>query len=336
MAVGGYFAYPYLELYLIGKDKALILEEDEEKYLYIPTNSTFQDVSEILVADGFIEENTDFIKLAQAKNYAGSNVVPGKYLISGGMTNNELINHLRAGNGALTVEVTFNNCRDIRDLAGKVSQYIEADSIALYNYITSDSVLNHFGFTKKRISALFLPNTYEFYWDTSPDEFVERMTKEFKTFWNDQRKAKAQKLNLTQSEVTTLASVVYAEQSVHKDEWPIIAGLYINRLRKGMKLQSDPTAIFALYRNDIRRVTNEHLQYDSPYNTYIYSGLPPGPINIPPGDCIDAVLNYKSHNYYYMCAKPEFSGKHNFTNSYSSHLNNARKYHQWLRKNNIN
>lgn len=335
LLIGGYFAYPYVELYLVGRDSSLLLDESEEKELFIPTGSDMNSVAELLVNNGFINDATGFKKLAQAKNYAGKNIVPGKYIITGSMTNNDLINHLRAGNGALTVQVTFNNCRDIRDLSGKVAQYIETDSTTLYEFITSDSILNHYGFSEKKMSALFLPNTYEFYWNTSASEFVERMAEEFKAFWTPDRIAKANALNLTQSEITTLASIVYAEQSIHKDEWPTIAGLYLNRLRIGQKLQSDPTAIFALYKNDIRRVTSEHLKYDSPYNTYIYSGLPPGPINIPPGQVIDAVLNPQDHNYYYMCAKPEYSGKHNFAKDYNTHLKNARKYHKWLKENNI-
>ena len=182
---------------------------------------------------------------------------------------------------------------------------------------------------------MFIPNTYEMYWNTSAQEFVERMAKEYKAFWNDERKAKARKLGLSQSEVTILASIVQAEQNVKTDEQPVVAGLYLNRLKRNMQLQCDATLKFANKAYDVQRVLDFDKKIDSKYNTYKYTGLPPGPINLPEINAIDAVLNAKEHNYLYMCAKEDFSGYHNFTSSYNQHLRNAKKYQAELNKRKI-
>ena len=185
------------------------------------------------------------------------------------------------------------------------------------------------------ITCIFLPNTYQFYWNTSAEEFVERMLKEYSNFWNSSRKKKASKLGLNYCEISILASIIEKEQNIRLDERPVIAGLYLNRLDKGMKLQSDPTVIFALGDFTIRRVLKKDLKFDSPYNTYIYSGLPPGPICIPSINAIDAVLNATKHNYIFMCAKEDFSGYHNFAKNVREHNKNAKMYRRALNKRRI-
>jgi UPF0755 protein len=199
------------------------------------------------------------------------------------------------------------------------------DSASLAKMLTDTAFCSSIGYTEETLPALFIPNTYEVYWDISLEEFIERLQKENALFWNNERLNKANTLGMSKEEVVTLASIVDSE-TANNGEKPRVAGLYINRLKKGMLLQSDPTVIFATKDFTIRRVLNHHLQTESPYNTYKYKGLPPGPIRIPSIAGIDAVLNYEKHNYIYMCAKEDFSGTHNFASTYSAHLANARRY----------
>jgi UPF0755 protein len=201
----------------------------------------------------------------------------------------------------------------------------EEFEVALINF----AMTNKEGFNKDNILAMFIPNTYEVYFNISPDALVRRMHAEYEKFWNDERKAKAKKVGLTPLEVSILAAIVQAE-SVKPDEAPKIAGLYLNRLKKGIALQADPTLVYAVGDFSLKRVLNEHKQVDSPWNTYMYPGLPPGPINLPEINSIDAVLNFYPSDYYYMCAKEDFSGYHNFTNSYQDHMNNAIRYQRAL------
>ena len=226
----------------------------------------------------------------------------------------------------LLVKVTFNNLRNKEQFAKKIANQIEADSADLIAYMTDTSFLNSNGFTSENIVCLFIPNTYEFYWNTSAKQFVERMQKEYKNFWNTDRKTKAKEIELTPFEIVTLASIVEKEQSRRLEERPIIAGLYLNRLKQRIKLQSDPTVIFANNDFSIRRVLNKHLKFESPYNTYIYFGLPPGPICIPSINAIDAVLNAERHEYIFMCAKGDASGLHNFAITNREHINNRSQY----------
>tara|TARA_B110000438_G_C15726873_1_gene612436 strand:- start:322 stop:1179 length:858 start_codon:yes stop_codon:yes gene_type:complete len=226
----------------------------------------------------------------------------------------------------LLVKVTFNDLRNKEQFAGTISNQIEADSADLIAYITDTSFLNSNGFTTENIVCLFIPNTYEIYWNTSAKQFVERMQKEYETFWNADRKTRAKEIELTPFEIMTLASIVEKEQSRRIEERPMIAGLYLNRLKKRIKLQSDPTIIFANNDFSIRRVLNKHLKFESPYNTYIYFGLPPGPICIPSRNAIDAVLNAEQHEYIFMCAKGDASGLHNFAITNREHINNRNQY----------
>lgn len=299
-------------------------------YFYIPTGSSYDDVRELLLNDTIITDSEAFDWVAKRKNYPNL-VKPGRYLIHHGLSNTELVDLLRSGNQE-PVDITFISVRTLEQLAGKLSTQIEADSIELINCFTDKEIIQHYGFKDETFIAMFIPNTYQFYWNTSAEKFIERMAEEFKKFWNENRITKAKEMGYSQSEIITLASIV--EQETKKDdEKARVAGVYINRLKKGMKLQADPTVIYAIGDFNIRRVLYSHLEYDSPYNTYKYAGLPPGPICIPSITSIDAVLNYEDHSYIYFCAREDFSGYHNFARTLAQHNANARKYQQALRLN---
>lgn len=270
--------------------------------------------------------------VSKRKKYA-ENIKTGHYLFAKGMTTNQIVNMLKAGNQK-PVNVTFNNVRTLGQLAGAVSKYIEADSLDIAKCFSDSLVWSEFGYTKQTFPEMFIPNSYECYWTITPKQFVERMSKEYKRFWNDTRKKKAAAKGLTPNQVSVLASIVQ-EETVKDDEKPIVAGLYINRLRRGMLLQADPTIKFAINDFTVRRVLNEYLEVDSPYNTYKYAGLPPGPINIPEISSLNAVLNAKNHRYLYMCAREDFSGYHNFSATLGGHNRNAAKYRAALNKNKI-
>jgi UPF0755 protein len=236
---------------------------------------------------------------------------------------------LRSGQQA-PLNVTFNNIRLKEELAEKICSEVSADADEFLALLNDSSVVSEYGFTTETIMCMFIPNTYEVFWTITERELMDRMYQEYKRFWNDERRAKADALGLTLTEVSILASVVQAEQLGHPDERPRVAGLYINRLERNIALQADPTLVYALGDFSIKRVLDTDKEIDSPYNTYLYAGLPPGPINLPEISSIDAVLNYEDHDYLYMCAKEDFSGYHNFANNLQDHLNNARKYQRAL------
>ena len=302
---------------------------DNETYIYIPTGTDYNGLLEILEASGHVTDMEAFKKVAEYKNF-NSKVLPGKYKLENGMSSNELVNMLRSGK-QVPVNVTFISARTLDILTGKVAVNIEADSAQIASLLKDESIAKKYGFNKQTFCSMFIPNTYEFWWNTSAEEFVQRMADEYKKFWNEDRKAKANALGLSQSQVTTLASIVESETQKN-DEKARIAGVYINRLKKGWLLQADPTVVFAIGDFSIKRILKKHLEINSPYNTYKYKGLPPGPICIPSTKSIDAVLNYEHHNYMYFCAKEDFSGYHNFATTNAQHEANARRYHEALRK----
>jgi len=331
LLLGTYQAY---QMYQNVYQPNVSLKTGKTAFFYIPTGSSFKDVVNKLYEKGYIINRVSFQWLANKKANFKNHIHPGKYLIKQGMNNNELINLLRSGNQVM-VKVTFNNVKIISELSNKITKNLECDSLTFYQLITNKKFIHKYGFNSSSILTMFLPNTYEFYWNTSAEQLFKRMAKEYKKFWTSERKAKAKKIGLSQSEVSILASIVQAEQSVHSDERPKVAGLYINRLKKKMLLQSDPTVIYGIGDFTIRRVLNKHKEKDTPYNTYLHVGLPPGPINLPSIKSLDAVLNYQHHNYLYMCAKDNFSGYHNFSKTYRQHLIYARKYQQELNKRRI-
>ncbi len=235
----------------------------------------------------------------------------------------------------LPVEVTFNNIRLVENLAGRISTQIEADSLQIVSALRSNELARSVGLdSSAELISLFIPNTYEMWWSTTPEELIARMKRESDKFWTLEREAKRKALKMSRVEVMTLASIVYEECS-KVSELPRVAGVYVNRLRRGMKLQADPTVKYAVGDFSLKRVLTKHLSCDSPYNTYIYKGVPPSPISIPSIAAIDAVLNYEQHNYLYFCARAEMDGEHNFTASYSQHLKNAQRYSQELNRRRI-
>lgn len=319
-------AYTYYQLYF----KPNVSGKGD--YLYIKTGSDFDDVMKTVSESKLLKDELSFRSAAEEMNY-GAKIKPGRYKFEAGAGNRQLINMLKAGNQE-PVNLFFRSIRLKTEFAGKISKMLEADSTALVHLLDSEAYVKQFGFNKETVYAMFLPNSYELYWNTSAEEFFERMNKEYKKFWNEERLAKAKAAGLSPVQVSVLASIVDAE-ALHDDEMPMIAGLYLNRYKKGIRLQADPTVIYAAGDFTIRRVLNRHLRIPSPYNTYLNAGLPPGPIMMPSINAIDAVLNYKKHEYIYMCAKEDFSGYHNFAVTQEQHLVNARKFQQALNIRNI-
>lgn len=305
---------------------------DNEKYLYINTGSTFDDVYATIREKEIVKDSVVFLWVAHNMDYPLA-VKPGKYRLKEGMNNRTLINMLKSGNQE-EVSLSFRGMRLKEDFAAFVSKQIEPDSTLLINLLDSTSFISKYGFNKDNIYGMFIPNTYKMYWNISAEAFFKRMYDEYQKFWTQERLGKAKDLGLTPIEVSNLAAIVDAE-ALHDREMPTIAGLYLNRYRKGIKLQADPTVIYANNDFSIRRVLNKHLVKDSPYNTYVYRGLPPGPIMMPSINAIDAVLNFEKHNYIYMCAKEDFSGFHNFAETVAEHQANARRFQQALNERNI-
>ncbi|MFQ5335309.1 MAG: endolytic transglycosylase MltG [Flavobacteriales bacterium] len=310
----------------------VVISGKKSAFFYIPTGSDAHDVANLLYEGNYILNRNSFEWLMQKKNYF-NHVHPGRYKLKNGMSNNELINMLRSGQ-QLPLRITLHNFRFKEALAGKVGALLEADSASIIALLTDAAFAGRYGFNTESIMTMFIPDTYEFLWNTSAEEFLQRIAEEYKKFWTEKRLRQARALGLQQSEVSILAGIVQKE-TAHADEMPVVAGVYLNRLKKGMLLQADPTVVFAVGDFSIRRVLNVHKEVDSPYNTYKYSGLPPGPICMATKTAIDAVLNAGKHHYLYFCAKEDFSGYHNFAKTYAQHRINARKYQAALNKRRI-
>ena len=300
---------------------------EESKVLYIPRGADLDQVVDSLNAIGAIGDEQAFRWLCKQKGY-DVKVKPGRYRIAHGTSMNALVNKLRSGEQE-PVRVTFNGIKRLPELAGKLGRVLEPDSLAFLQALMDGGAQRKAGYSAETFIAAFVPNTYEFWWTTTPEQFIERMGKEYATFWNTKRAAKADSLRLSTVEVATLASIVQAE-TVKRSDAPKIAGVYLNRLRIGMPLQADPTLKFALGLDSISRVLNADKEVVSPYNTYRNTGLPPGPINMPETSMIDAVLNAEDHDYLYFCARADLSGYSDFAKSYDQHLVNARKYQRAL------
>lgn len=304
----------------------------QKVYLYIPTEANFKQVLDSIEVHHLLIDKETFMSLANDRNLS-KRFKSGKYPIKKGMNNREILNMLIAGNQE-PVDLSFRNIRLKEDFAAKASIKLEFDSLNLIELIDSTAFVKSYGFTKDNIYTMFIPNSYQMYWNVSAKDFFIRMNKEYLKFWNQERLAKASKLNLSPQDVIVLASIVDSEALMDK-EMPTIAGLYLNRLHQGIKLEADPTVIFANNDFTIRRVLNKHLRKVSPYNTYMNHGLPPGPIMMPSINAIDAVLDHQTHDYIYMCAKEDFSGYHNFATNLTDHLVNARKFQAALNQRNI-
>jgi len=304
----------------------------KQEYLYIHTGAKFNDVYKTIREEGVVKDSASFLSAAQNMNYV-NRVKPGRYRMHEGMTNRRLINMLASGTQE-PVTVAFHNLRLKEQFAGFLSKKIESDSTAIIRLLDSASFVEKYGFTTENVYTMFLPNSYQLYWNTSPEKFFRKMYANYQKFWTPERLQKASAINLTPIQVSILASIVDAE-ALHDDEMPTIAGLYLNRMKKGMKLEADPTVIFAKNDFTIKRVLTRYLSYNSPYNTYLHTGLPPGPIMMPSVNAVNDVLDYKKSDYIYMCAKEDFSGYHNFASNVADHLANARRFQQALNERNI-
>ena len=298
----------------------------------IRSGSTWADVKQQLYKNGTIIHRASFEQLASVMKYP-NHIKSGHYILKEGMSNKQIIAKLRSKQQD-PVRLVFNNIRIKQELAGHLAEQLEADSVTLLKLLNDADYLKKFGFTTDNIISMFIPNTYEVYWDITAEKFMERMHKEYIAFWNDKRKTKLKEIGLTELQAITLASIVEKESNMN-DEKPDVAGVYMNRLKQGWLLQADPTLVYAMGDFSIKRVLNVYKTIDSPYNTYKYAGLPPGPICLPSISSIDAVLNYRQHNYMYFCAREDFSGYHNFAVTMNEHLLNAAKYQQALNKRGI-
>jgi len=304
----------------------------ESTSLYIKTGNAYPQLIEQLKNIDALNSWTGFETLAEKMNLP-NNVHPGHYIIEDNLSNIALIRKLR-GAHQHPVKVTFNKHRTIKDLAGTIAAQIEPDSIEIVTLLNDGTYLQQLDLDSVTVLSQFLPNTYEVYWNISAKKFINKMLKASDDFWTDKRLTLADSLSLTKLEVITLASIV-EEETNKSDEKQRVAGVYLNRLRKGWHLQADPTVKFAVNDFTLKRILNKHLETDSPYNTYKVTGLPPGPICLPSTKTIDAVLNAEKHNYMYFCAKEDFSGYHNFSQTLAGHNANARKYHKALNKRKI-
>ena len=308
---------------------------EETVELYVPTGATYPDVRNLM--EPYLEDKEEFDIVAQKKGYV-DNIRAGKFILKKGMSNNEIINTLRSTNEP--VWVTFNNQERLEDLAGRIASQIEADSTQLLESMKDSAFLEQYGFEERNALSMYIPNKYQFYWNTSAEEFRERMKTEYDRFWTEKRQKRAKEIGLTPHEVMVLASIVQKE-TAKVDERPKVAGVYMNRIKNGWKLEADPTVIYALknklqnFDTIIKRVLYEDLTLDSPYNTYQNKELPPGPITMPDISSIDAVLNYEDHDYFYFVADVENFGYHKFAKTLAQHNANKREYIRWINKQKI-
>lgn len=318
--IAGVFYYFVQRPNLVVKDSGII---------FIQPGDSFETVVENLQTRGYIKNTYTLRRVAELKKYPGA-VKPGRYRLQNNMNNNQLINLLRSGRQE-PVHFIFNNLRTLEDFAAVLFQQLAIDSADFMNLARDTAFIRQFGFTPENFMGLFIPNTYQIYWKTQPEAFIRRMFAEYQKFWTDKRLAKAEKANLSPMDVIILASIV-EEETNRKEEYPVIAGVYINRLQKGWKLEACPTLKFAWQDFTIKRVLSKHMEIDSPYNTYKHTGLPPGPVRMPSIQVIDAVLNYDHHDYLFFCAKSDFSGSHYFSRTLRQHNQHAAEYHRALNR----
>ncbi|ARV07922.1 aminodeoxychorismate lyase [Polaribacter sp. SA4-10] len=326
--IGGIITYNYYQ-------KVFGTTITKDAVLYVKSTDSLLDIKNNIT--DYSKHLNTFLLVAAKKNF--SNPKAGRYILKEGMSNNDLVNLLRSGNQT-PVKLSFNNQDTLEKLAGRIAAQLETDSISLLNTFKDKAFLSKNNLTEKSVLQIFIPNSYEFYWTTSPEKFRNKILREYNRFWNESRLQKAKDLNLSKDEVITLASIVQKE-TAQKSERPIVAGLYLNRLKNGWPLQADPTIIYCIKEKKgqgyaVKRVLTADLEIKSPYNTYKNKGLPPTLIAMPDISAIDGVLNAQQHNYYYMCANVEKLGYHAFASSLSQHNRNAAKYHNWLNKQGVN
>ncbi len=332
MVAMGIFAY-YVYNTVIAANTAF---NNDVANVYIPTNASPNQVLREL--EPLLKDVESFKTVAERKGYL-SNIKAGHFIIKRGMNNNDIINTIRSKN--IPIMVKFNNMERLEDLAGNISNQIEADSLSLLNAMKDDAYLKEIALNNDNALAMYIPNTYEFYWNSSAETFRDRMKTEYDRFWNTSQIQKAKELGLTKEQVIALAAIVQKE-TAKVDERPRVAGVYLNRLKVGMLLQADPTVIYAKKKIDndydqiIKRVLYVDLEIDSPYNTYKYAGIPPGPITMPDISSIKAVLNPENHDYYYFVADVTNFGYHKFAKNLSQHNQNKQAYVNWINSNGVN
>ncbi len=332
LVVSGVVAY---NIYTIMFNSNTAFNSDET-YVFVPTDATYKEVREQL--EPLLKDIGSFDALAKKKKY-NTNIKAGRYIIKKNMNNNDIINSIRSNN--IPLQLSFNNQETLENLAGRIASQIEADSLSLIKVMKDSEFLNENNFSNATALGMYIPNSYEFFWNTSAEQFRDRMLKEYNRFWSDTRLNKAKAVNLTPTQVTVLASIVQKE-TAKTDERPRVAGVYLNRLKVGMPLQADPTVIYAIKKstNDfdqvIKRVLYKDLELDSPYNTYKYAGLPPGLITMPDISSIDAVLNPEKHDYYYFVANVKNFGYHKFAKTLSQHNVNRQEYVRWINEQGVN
>lgn len=326
--ISSFFAYPFYQKYK-GNNVA------KDGIILIPRNATMEQVMEKM--SPYLKDKESFQEVAKQKDLA-QNIKVGRYQIRKGDDNTKLVNMLKAG---LQTEDVFRikDFDDMYQMIGRVSRKMETDSLAFVKAF--DKIAQQKGLSSAEdLKPYFFADTYHFYWTTSPEEFFNKFEKEYQNFWNAERQAKEKKLGLSRNQIYALASIVQKESGGKTDEQRTIAGLYLNRYKKGMKLQSDPTVIYAINKEQnfskiIKRVYSKDLSHPSPYNTYANAGIPPGPICVVNKNAVDNVLNAEENDYIYMCADPERLGYHKFTHSDVEHMKNAKAYHDWLNRNKI-
>lgn len=297
-----------------------------EFFLYVPSDANFDQLMDSIEARNILRNQSSFRQVSALMKF--NTPKGGLYKIKTGSSNLDIIRKLRSSSEE-SISLTFNNVRNMEELCGIFGENLEGSRESFLEYFRDTSMLKTIGYTHEDLLCLFIPNTYKVYWDSSPENIRDRMLIENNRFWNEERLARLSAKDLTRKEAYILASIVQKESNLEKEK-PIIAGVYLNRLRKSMLLQADPTVVYAVGDYEIRRVLHKHLQIDSPYNTYKYVGLPPGPIYMPDISTIDAVLNAPDHKYLYFCVKPGTGFEHAFAETLRQHNQNARAYRNWL------
>lgn len=324
LAIGGVSTY-YYKIWIL--DSNTLNTEDYE--LLIPRSSSFEDVKLILERDSILKNYASFAVVSKLMKYDLEKVPSGRYVIKPDWTNRRIVSKLRSGNQD-ALKLTISTARTFDEIATQLGERLELSSEDVMGYYNNKSFIDSLGFTSENFISLFIPNTYEVYWNVYAEDLISRMFREYERFWSqDDRQAKLLAIGLSQLECSTLASIVEKESN-YAPERPIIAGVYLNRIKQGIPLQADPTVVFGVGDFSIRRVLNKHLAQKSPYNTYINRGLPPGPICMPSISSLDAVLNAQSHEYIFFCAKPGYDGQHSFARNNAEHEKNAQEYRKWL------
>ena len=330
-----YLIFPFINL-SINREKKEILSDTNKVILKIQEDLSFSEIGDYLVSKDLLLSSKTINQLIEFKNYENNTLKKGKYIIQTKWSNNKLVNQLFLMRNKHVVDLYIPSVRTLEILCGRLSLQLDLDSAKLLHLFQDENIQEKFGFNSYTFSSIVIPNTYEVYTNISENKLIEFLATKYKSFWNKERIDKANELGYSQSEITIIASIVQMEQQIKFDEHSKIAGLYINRLKSDMKLQADPTVKFALKMPNLRRLYYKHLKVDSPYNTYKYKGLPPGPICIVDPRVIDAVLNYSKHNYVFMCAKPSYSGYHNFSSTNKDHEKYKKLYTSWLSLEKIN